>query len=384
MKHYIKPVLISAMAVAVALIAASGCKPKNAGIIRYDAKPAPRGDITEHITASGSLSNIVSVDVGCQVSGKIVALYVDYNSPVKKGDLVAEIDKTVYDSTLRQVKAELSSAKADLALKQQTYERKKTLVPKRAASQQDLDSATAELDQARASVEMREAAVTTAEANLGYCKISAPVDGVVIARKVDMGQTVNAAMNTPVLFTVAQDMTRMNISATVSEADIGLVKEGQSVGFSVEAFPEETFRGKVKQVRKSPTTTQNVVTYETIIAVDNPEQKLFPGMTADVEIFVASRTNVIKIPNTALRYKAPTGAQFDQAPPAKLQPNQRLVYSVSPDGMKLKPLIIRTGISDGTDTEVLDGLSEGTQVVIATLSGVKSSGGGSGGPPPGP
>lgn len=371
------------MASVIALAFVAGCKPKGASQPRFDATPAARGAISEHVTASGSLSNIVSVDVGCQVSGKIVALYVDYNSPVKKGDLVAEIDTTVYDSSLRQAKAELNSAKADLKLKEQTYERKKTLVPKRAASQLDLDSATAELEQAKATIEMREAAVSTAEANLGYCKIAAPVDGVVIARKVDLGQTVNAAMNTPVLFTIAQDMTKMNISATISEADIGLVKEGQTVDFNVDAFPEETFHGVVKQVRKSPTTTQNVVTYETVIAVDNPEQKLFPGMTADVSIFVAERTNIVKIPNTALRYKPPEGAQFDGAPSARLQRNQRLIYTLGAGGVKLKPAIIRTGISDGVDTEVIEGLAEGAPVVTATSAGAKNSGFG-GGPPPGP
>jgi HlyD family secretion protein len=207
------------------------------------------------------------------------------------------------------------------------------------------------------------------------------VDGIVIARKVDLGQTLAATMTTPVLFTVAQDITKMNISASVSEADIGQVKDRQPVDFTVDAFPDEVFRGRVAQVRKSPTTTQNVVTYETIITVDNPEQKLFPGMTADVSILVAERTNALKIPNTALRYTPPDGAKFEQTPPSKLERNQRLVYSPGADGAKLKPVIVKTGITDGVDTEILEGLAERAPVVTSTLSATTTSSG-FGGPPP--
>ncbi len=230
----------------------------------------------QHVTASGTLSAVVSVDVGSQVSGKITALYADFNSPVKKGQLVAEIDPSVYEAALRQAEGDLASAKADVTLKRQNLERKKILAPQRAASQLDLDQATAELAQAEAAVIIKQAALDSARANLGYCKITAPVDGIVISRKVDLGQTVIAAMTTPVLFTIAQDITKMNISASVSEADIGQVKDGQPVDFTVDAFPDEVFHGKVTQVRKAPTTTQNVVTYETIITVDNPGAKTFP------------------------------------------------------------------------------------------------------------
>jgi HlyD family secretion protein len=203
---------------------------------------------------------------------------------------------------------------------------------------------------------------------------------VVISRKVDLGQTVNAAMNTPVLFTVAQDITKMNISAAVSEADIGQVRVGQLVDFTVDAFPDEVFHGTVTQVRKSPTTTQNVVTYETIISVENPEQKLFPGMTADVSILVSERKDVLKIPNTALRYSPPDGAAYDGTPPKKLDRSQRLVYSTSTDGVKLKPVIIKTGITDGSDTEVTEGLKAGEAVVTSTLT--TTTKGGFGSPPP--
>src|SRR5208282_2986983 len=242
--------------VALTAIGLAGCKPSGAGVNHYETAAVTRGDLVQHVTASGTLSAVVSVDVGSQVSGKISALNVDFNSPVKIGQLVAEIDPTVYEAAQQQSEGQLTSAKAEVTLKRQNLERKKILVPLKAASQLDLDQATAELAQAEATVVIQGAALASATANLGYCKITAPVDGVVISRKVDVGQLVD---------------------------------------FTVDAFPDEVFHGTVTQVRKSPTTTQNVVTYETIISVENPEQKLFPGMTADVSILVSERKDVLKI-----------------------------------------------------------------------------------------
>ena len=373
--------LIPALFVAVALASVLGCKPSGANLARYETVKAARGDIVQRVTASGTLSAVVSVDVGSQVSGKISALHVDFNSPVKKGQIIAEIDPTVYEASLRQAQGELASVKATVTLKRQNLERKKALVPLKAASQLDLDQATAELAQAEATVIIREAALESAQANLGYCKITAPVDGIVISRKVDAGQTLIAAMTTPVLFTIAQDITKMNISASVSEADIGSVRAGQTVDFTVDAFSEETFHGTITQVRKAPTTTQNVVTYETIISVDNPEQKLFPGMTADVSILVSEKKGVLKVPNTALRYTPPDNGAFEQAPPQKLERSQRLVYTTSANGTKLKPLVVKSGITDGADTEVFDGLNDGVPVVTSTLTAAAKSGG-FGSPPP--
>jgi len=377
-----QPKIISRLAflIVISLAVLTGCKPSG-GAVRYETAPASRGKIVEHITASGTLSAVVSVDVGSQVSGKISALYVDFNSPVKKGQLVAEIDPTVYQAALSQAEGDLASAKADVTLKHQNLERKTILVPLKAASQLDLDQATAELAQAEATVTIKQAALESAQANLSYCKITAPVDGIVIARDVDLGQTLAAAMTTPILFTIAQDITKMNIKADVSEADIVQVKDGQPVDFAVDAFPDDVFHGTVTQVRKSPTTTQNVVTYQTIISVDNPEQKLFPGMTADVSILVAERASALKIPNTALRFTPPDNAVYEGTPPATLQRNQRLIYTTSADGAKLKPLIVKAGITDGVNAEILDGLSEGTPVVTSTLAAeAKSNGFGS--PPP--
>lgn len=369
-------------AVALLLATSSGCH-SSGGPAKYQTVAVSRGRIVQHVTASGSLSALVSVDVGSQVSGKVSALYVDFNSPVKKGQLVAEIDPTIYEATLRQAEGDLASAKADVTLKRQNLERSKILAPLRAASQLDLDQATAQLAQAEATVVIKQAMVESAQANLGYCKITAPVDGIVISRKVDVGQTVIAAMTTPVLFTIAQDITKMNITADVSEADIGQVRTGQSVDFNVDAFPDDVFHGRVTQVRKAPTTTQNVVTYQTIITVNNPAQKLFPGMTADVSILVAQHTTALEVPNTALRYTPPQGAAFEQTPPAKLQRGQQLVYALGSGGTKLRPVVVKTGITDGVSTEILEGVTEGTQVVASTLS-TTAKAGGFGGPPPTP
>jgi HlyD family secretion protein len=358
---------IMATLAAFALLTVAGCKPSGGSAGQYETAPVTRGE--------------VSVDVGSQVSGKIVAMSVDFNSPVKKGQLIAEIDPTVYAAALRQSEGELASAQASVTLKKQNLERKKTLLPLKAASQLDLDQAVAELAQAEATIVIRQASLESAQANLGYCKITAPVDGLVISRKVDVGQTLAAAMTTPILFTIAQDITKMNISATVSEADIGQVKDGQPVEFTVDAFPDDVFHGTVTQVRKAPTTTQNVVTYETIITVDNQEQKLFPGMTADVSILVADHKEVLKIPNTALRYTPPAGAKFEQTPPAKLERNQRLVYSPGSNGTLLKPVVVKVGITDNVDTEILEGITANAQVVTSDLL-VATKTGGFGSPPP--
>jgi HlyD family secretion protein len=344
---------------------------------RYETSLVTRGELTEHVTASGALSAVVSVDVGSQVSGKVSHLFADFNSPVSKGQLVAEIDTTVYQAQMRQAEGDLASAKAQVTLKRQNLERKKVLAPLKAASQLDLDQAIAELAQAEATVAIKQAALQSAQANLGYCKITAPVDGIVISRKVDEGQTVIAAMNTPVLFTVAQDITKMNITADVSEADIGLVQVGQDVEFGVDAFPNEVFRGQVRQVRMSPTTTQNVVTYQTLIAVNNPEKKLFPGMTADLSILVARRQDVLRIPNAALRYAPPDDAVFSQRPPRQLARTQQLVYALRPDGKTLDPLIVKIGITDGKTTEAMSGVTDGARLVTAagTATGASSSSG---------
>jgi HlyD family secretion protein len=371
MAHLDRSPLVEALAatlLAFAVTVCAGCKSKGGGDPQYETAPVSRGDVVQHVTATGTLSAVVSVDVGSQVSGKIAALKADFNSPVRKGELIAEIDPSVYVADLQKAQGDLASVKATVILKRQNLERKKVLAPQRAASQFDLDQATAELAQAAATVIIKQAALDSARANLGYCKITSPVDGIVISRKVDVGQTLVAAMSTPVLFTIAQDIAKMHISAAVSEADIGQVKAGEGVDFTVDAFPDEVFHGTVSQVRKAPTTTSNVVTYETIIDVDNPGQKLFPGMTADASILVARKVNALRISNAALRYAPPEDAHFDRPPPAKLGRGERLAYALEGEGVRLRPLILTVGITDGVDTEVLSGVSERTPVVISTLA----------------
>ncbi len=370
------------LAAALAGCARSGGNGPSTGVVTTS---VTRGTIAQHVTAVGTLGAVVSVEVGSQVSGKIAALHADFNSAVTRGQLIAEIDPTVYEATLRQAQGELASAEATAVLKRQNLERKKVLAPQRAASQLDLDTATSEVAQAEANVTVRRAAVQSAMANLNYCKITSPVDGTVISRKVDVGQTVAAAMTTPILFTIAQDITEMHISAAVSEADIGQVRVGQKVEFTVDAFPDEVFTGTVSQVRRSPTTTSNVVTYETIIDVANPERKLFPGMTASVSVLVAERTDALKVPNAALRVAPPAGAAFEVAPPSRLARGERLIYSVGKTPGSLKPIVCRAGITDGVETEMLDCAVEGISVVTSITSAPQ--GGGvfrppGGGPPP--
>lgn len=373
------------LAPALAAVLALGCGSRG-GAIAYDTSRVSRGDLVQYVTATGTLNAVVSVDVGSQVSARVAALHADFNAEVKRGQLIAELDPSVYAAALRQTQGELANARATAVLKRQNLQRKKALLPLRAASQADLDLAEAELAQADAAIVVKEAAVESARANLGYCRITSPVDGVVISRKVDVGQTLAAAMTTPVLFTIAQDLRRMHISAAVSEADIGHVKPGQEVKFTVDAYPDEEFRGVVAQVRRSPTTSSNVVTYETVIDVDNPAQKLFPGMTADVSILVARRAGVLKIANAALRFTPPEGARFEHAPPAKVQQSERLAYALTAAPGQLRAVVLRTGITDGVDTEVVRGATDGLALVTSSTSTANRSGFGSprGEPPPNP
>ena len=371
---------LSTALAAVALLVNAGCKPPGAGSTRYETASVSRGNLVQHVTASGSLSAVVSVDVGCQVSGQISKLYADFNSTVTNGQLLAQIDPRLYEAMVKQAAAQLANSKANLELQQAQMARDSQMFTNKLISGSDYDTAVATLHEAEATVAIQQGALDNAQANYGYCKIVAPVSGIVISRKVDVGQTVNAAMSTPVLFTIVRDLSKMNITANVAESDVGQVRVGQPVDFNVDAFPDEVFHGAVMQVRKSPTTTQNVVTYETIISVENPEQKLFPGMTADVSVLVSERKGVLIIPNTALRYSPPDGAVYDGTPPTKLERSQRLVYSTSADGAKLKPVIIKTGITDGSVTEVTEGLKASDAVVTSTLTTVVK--GGFGGPPP--
>jgi HlyD family secretion protein len=275
---------------------------------QYQTANATRGDLTQVVTASGTLNPVLNVQVGSQISGNIAKLFADYNSLVKSNQVVALIDPAIFQAAVSQAEGDLANAKAQLELQQVEERRSGQLFTNKLVSASDYDTAVATLHQAEAQVKIKTAALDRSKLDLLHCTIYAPVDGIVISRNVDVGQTVAASMNAPVLFQIANDLAKMQIDANVSEADVGTVEEGQKVGFTVDAYPSRTFVGSVTQIRNSPVTVQNVVTYDTVIGVTNADFKLKPGMTATVSITTAQRTNVVKIPNAALRFKPPEPA----------------------------------------------------------------------------
>lgn len=277
-----------------------------------------RGDILQQVTATGQLDSVVSVDVGSQISGLIQKLYVDFNSPVKKGEKLAEIDPATYQQKLRQAEANLASAEASNSLQKVNTERVKELFGQKLVTQQEYDQAVAQLQQSNATLVTNRALVENARVDLERCTITSPIDGIVINKQTEEGKTVAASLNAPVLFTIVNDLAKMQITAAVAEADVGSVAEKQDVTFTVDAFPNRSFRGQVVQVRNAPKTTNNVVTYDTIISVDNRDLKLRPGMTANVSIVVARRDNVVRVPNSALRLRVPetVAVKREEAPAA--------------------------------------------------------------------
>jgi HlyD family secretion protein len=337
------------------------------GAGEYQTSTIMRGPITQAVTATGTLNPVVNVQVGSQISGNIAKLSVDFNSPVKAGQVVAEIDPAVFQAAVMQAQGDLDSAKAALELAQITEKRTEDLVAKQNSAQADLDQAKATLHQAQANVKIKEGALERAKVDLEHCTITSPIDGIVISRSVDVGQTVAASLSAPLIFIIANDLSKMQIDAAVAEADIGTVDVGQKVDFTVDAFPRRTFHGDVVQVRNAPVSVQNVVTYDTVIGVTNADLKLKPGMTANVSIVGASRDSVLKISNAALRFRPPdatpaVGQHERRGRPAEAL-TERTVYL--PGVSKPDPVRIKVGISDGIFTEVLDGLKEGDRVVTA-------------------
>ena len=350
--------------------------------LSFNTVAAVRGELTATVTATGTLNPVVNVTVGSQVSGRISKLYVDYNSPVTKGEMLAEIDPSTYQAAVEQASADLANAKANLELQQVQYDRSSELYTNKLISGSDFDTALATLHEAEAMVKIKQASLSNMLVNLNYCKIVSPVDGVVISRAVELGQMVASSFNTPTIFQIANDLTKMQIDSNVAEADVGGVVEGQSVDFTVDAYPTRTFHGEVTQVRNSPITVNNVVTYDTVISVTNADYKLKPGMTANVSIIVAQRDDALKIPNVALRFRPPDNAVvLTNAVGGVMQTNEitagkalhknkgnRGIHTVyvtigDENAPQLKPMQIKTGITDGIFTEVLDGLKEGDNVV---------------------
>jgi HlyD family secretion protein len=340
-----------------------------------------KGDIRATVTATGTVSAITTVLVGTQVSGTIKTLYVDFNSPVKKGQILAQIDPATSQAQVEQARANLLLAKANVEKSQaalvdsrRTMDRNKVLFARNLIARSDLDtsetnyqSAAAQLSASKAQVEQARAALDFAEINLKYTKIVSPVDGTVISRNVDVGQTVAASFQTPTLFNIAQDLTEMQIDTNVDEADIGKIKVDQPVEFTVDAYPDTTFNGKVAEVRNAPTTVQNVVTYDVVVKVKNPDFKLKPGMTANVSIILADKKGVIRITNAALRF-----SPVERGKDALAQKGLGLWVL---ENKKPKRINVAIGISDGNYTEILSGdFKEGDEVIVeATGDGKKSN-----------
>ena len=352
------------------------------GAANYQTATVTRGPMTQAVTATGTLNPVVNVQVGSQVSGNIAKLFADFNSQVKAGEVVAQIDPAIFQATVTQAEGDLASAKAALELAKVTAARTQELFARKTSSQADVDQAMANLHQAEANVKIKQGALDKSKADLDHCTITSPIDGVVISRSVDVGQTVAASLQAPVIFAIANDLTKMQIDSNVAEADVGVVKVEQNVDFTVDAFPMQTFHGKVVQVRNAPITVQNVVTYDTVIGVSNPDLKLKPGMTANVSIVVAHRDEVLQIKNAALRYRpadaTPSEARSTSSPSGarsrgerERRGGERTVYVLS--GSRPRSVQIKTGISDGIVTEVLDGLKEGDRVVTAELTSTSST-----------
>jgi HlyD family secretion protein len=367
----------------VLLIAAlflSWCKAS--GEQSFQTAPVTRGPITQAVTATGTLNPVVNVQVGSQVSGNIQKLFVDFNSTVKAGQVVAQIDPALFQATVTQAEGDLAAAQAGLELARVNFNRIQGLVAKQSSAQSELDQAVATLHQAEANVKIKRGALDKAKTDLEHCAITSPIDGVVISRSVDVGQTVAASLQAPVIFTIANDLAKMQIDSNVAEADVGAIVADQAVDFSVDAFPNRTFHGKVVQVRNAPITVQNVVTYDTVIGVSNPDLKLKPGMTANVSIVVAHRDDVLKVTNAALRFRPAESKTAEAKRPATSRsprPNtggrnrseyqsERTVYVLPKGASKPNPVQIKTGISDGVSTEVVEGLKEGDRVVTAALA----------------
>jgi HlyD family secretion protein len=395
---------------------------------RFRTMKVERGEISSIVTATGTINPVVTVLVGSQVSGRIKALYADFNSRVTEGEKIAQIDPAIFEAQVEQAKANVTTAQANLSnaranllniqanlvkAEVSVQDTKKTLdrniqlmkmsaiaqasldtaqtnydsaVAQREAAKAQLEVAKSQIESAKAQVEHNKAALKMAETNLRYTTIRSPVNGVVISRNVDVGQTVAASLQAPTLFTIAKDMTQMQVDTNFSEADIGRIEQGQEAAFSVDAYPERTFRGKVSEIRNAPLIVQNVVTYDVVIQVNNGDLKLKPGMTANVTIVVAHREGVLKIPNAALRYrpvfakqegmenkrpsKPPSLGQHNSSQTKEVKPGR--VWVLSSEG-KPVPISIDLGITDGTYSEVVaGGLREGMEVIVEEMTKGKS------------
>lgn len=356
-------VVIAVLAVAAFLILRKSEKPQ----MKYKTAEIHRGSIVNTVTATGTIEPIIQVEVGTQVSGIINHIYVDFNSVVKKGEVIAELDKTTLEADLASSSATLQSNKTEYEYQEKNFLRIKGLHEKNMVSDTDYETAEYQYEKAKRSYEKSQSDITKARQNLDYATITSPIDGVVIDRAVEEGQTVAASFNTPTLFTIANDLRQMRVIADVDEADIGGVVEGQQATFTVDAFPEDVFKGSVTQVRLQPTTESNVVTYEVVVDAPNPDLKLKPGLTANLTIYTMQKDSVLLVPLKALRFQ-PENVQEPVADSAN--PRARVVWMQSPQG--LQPVSVVAGDNDGIFTEVTGDIKEGDKVVTGVDVGVAS------------
>jgi HlyD family secretion protein len=365
------------------------CSAGSAEAPRYETAPIDRGDVVARVSTSGSLSAVVTVEVGSQVSGRIQSLHADFNSVVKRGERIAKIDPALFEAAVAQAAANVAAARGNLErLRVQSEEaarqaRRATQVfEQQLISETDRDNAVsnsraaaASVMQAQGQLDQALASLRQAQTNLRYTDILAPTDGIVISRAVNVGQTVAASLQAPVIFTIAQDLRAMEVHTNVAESDIGRLRAGMEAGFTVDAYPGERFRGKIREIRNAPQIVQNVVTYDAVIDVANPDLKLKPGMTATVTVIAEERADVLRVPNTALRFRpdaAVAGAEAANGRPAERSPEAdpalRTVWVLERDTPQ--PREIRIGLSDGRHTEVTGGaLAVGDTVIVGAVGG---------------
>ena len=370
MKKIEKKWWIAGAVVAVLVIAwmlmAGGKKEEK---VSFDTAKVENQNIHTSITATGTIEPVTSVTVGTQVSGIVAKLYVDYNSIVKKGQVIAELDRTNLISELNAQKANLASAQSSLDYQKANFDRYQTLYDKGLVSADEFENAKLKYVQAKEQVASSRESVQRAQTNLGYATITSPIDGVVLSKAVEEGQTVAASFNTPELFTIAQDLTDMRVIADIDEADIGGVKEGQRVSFTVDAFPDDKFEGAVTQVRQQATTSSNVVTYEVVISAPNNDLKLKPGLTANVTIFTLEKNNVLAVPAKALRFQ-PNEALLQKGESIEDCQGEHKLWTK--EGNVFKAHKVETGTTNGILTEITSGIAAGTEV----LTDFNISGGG--------
>ena len=419
-----RTLIIIAVAVGAAIIAILALKSftKKDDSVSFDTVKVERGNITNTVTATGTVEAITTVNVGTQVSGILQHVYVTFNQNVKQGQLLAKLDETALKAQLDQSQASVNQAQAQLNFQEATYERLKVLFDKKLIAKADFDQAVYNYENAKGNLANAKFALARAQVNLDYATITSPIDGVVLNRAVEEGQTVAASFNTPTLFTIVNDLTRMEVQTSVDEADIGKVNQGQRVEFTVDAYPDMKFEGNVSEVRLQPVTTNNVVTYVVILNAPNPDKKLMPGMTASATIYVEEKENTLVLSGKAMRFTpdkeymqklfagmqaqgtmpkmpagptgrntagASAGSGMPSAVPAgqtssgmpgtgmpfagkNTDPKMKMIW-VKDDKMTLRPQMVKIGIDNGSNVEIVSGLNEGDEVIIAMNKGAKTA-----------